>query len=268
MTRYADSSVCPDCSAALLGSPSACPSCGLPLHHPLTAELFATLSRADYLIGQLRRVVAPVPVPAGSFVPADAADAGAASCPPTDRPATHVGAGHPAQPGCPLPARGRRHLPRRRLVLARRRRPHRRAGRAHGHRRRPRRLADRARPPGRRRGAQHGDLRPADPRPGRRRPRRLARRAHLLRAGPDPRPLPAGRRPGLVGRPGPPGRAPAGRRHRPLHGVRRHGGPARPPAARSARSPSSRSPRSLPSAGPTSWPCCRGSPWPAPPRAG
>ncbi len=70
MTRYADSSVCPDCSATLLGSPSACPSCGLPLHHPLTAELFATLSRADYLIGQLRRVVTPVPVPSTSFVPA------------------------------------------------------------------------------------------------------------------------------------------------------------------------------------------------------
>jgi hypothetical protein len=72
MTRYADRSVCPDCSAPLPGAPSACPSCRLPLRHPLTGELFATLSRADYLLGQLRAAVAPVPVaahPAGSFVP-------------------------------------------------------------------------------------------------------------------------------------------------------------------------------------------------------
>ncbi len=70
MTRYADSSVCPDCSAELVDSPPACPSCGLPLHHPLTRELFATLSRADYLLGQLRHAMAPVPAaPAGSFVP-------------------------------------------------------------------------------------------------------------------------------------------------------------------------------------------------------
>ena len=69
MTRYADSSVCPDCSAELLHSPSACPSCGLPLHHPLARELFATLSRADYLLGRLRVATAPVPAPARSFVP-------------------------------------------------------------------------------------------------------------------------------------------------------------------------------------------------------
>jgi hypothetical protein len=71
MTPYADSTRCPDCSAALPGSPSACPSCRLPLHHPLTAELFATLSRADYLVGQLRLAVALAPIaPTGSYVPA------------------------------------------------------------------------------------------------------------------------------------------------------------------------------------------------------
>ncbi len=65
MTRYADPSRCPDCSADLFGSPASCPSCRLPLRHPLTAELFGTLSRADQLLGQLRlSVVATSPVPA------------------------------------------------------------------------------------------------------------------------------------------------------------------------------------------------------------
>ncbi|MDQ4051948.1 MAG: DUF2157 domain-containing protein, partial [Actinomycetota bacterium] len=71
MTRYADSSVCPDCATPLEGSPSVCPGCRLPLHHPLTAELFATLDRADHLLGRLRLAAAPVPAPApqaGSFV--------------------------------------------------------------------------------------------------------------------------------------------------------------------------------------------------------
>ena len=72
MTRYADSSVCPDCATPLEGSPSTCPSCRLPLHHPLAAELFETLRRADHLLHNLRLAAAPVTVPArptGSFVP-------------------------------------------------------------------------------------------------------------------------------------------------------------------------------------------------------
>lgn len=73
MTRYADPSVCPDCSTRLEGSPVVCPGCRLPLHHPLTAELFSTLTHADNLLGQLRALVPAVPitapVPTGSFIP-------------------------------------------------------------------------------------------------------------------------------------------------------------------------------------------------------
>ena len=79
MTRYADPSVCPDCSARLEGSPVVCPRCRLPLHHPLTSELFATLVHADDLLGQLRALAPALPItvpitvpaqqPAGSFIP-------------------------------------------------------------------------------------------------------------------------------------------------------------------------------------------------------
>ncbi len=71
MTRYADPSRCPDCSAALGTAPSQCPACGLPLAGPLAVELFSTLRHADVLLTQLR---APVPVPAATApgVPVDA----------------------------------------------------------------------------------------------------------------------------------------------------------------------------------------------------
>ncbi|MCD4525405.1 SCO7613 C-terminal domain-containing membrane protein [Nocardioides sp. cx-173] len=67
MTRYGDPSACPDCRASLPTGAERCPSCDLPLTHPVAAELLATLTYADHLLARLRAVGA-VPV-AASFVP-------------------------------------------------------------------------------------------------------------------------------------------------------------------------------------------------------
>ncbi|MCD4534198.1 hypothetical protein LRP67_08910 [Nocardioides sp. cx-169] len=67
MTRYGDPSACPDCRASLPTGAERCPSCDLPLTHPVAAELLATLTYADHLLARLRAVgAAPA---AASFVP-------------------------------------------------------------------------------------------------------------------------------------------------------------------------------------------------------
>lgn len=75
MTRYADPLACPDCHAVLPVNPTRCPSCDLPLTHPLASELLRTLTYADHLLSQLRATAAPLPaypVPAPRPVPAPA----------------------------------------------------------------------------------------------------------------------------------------------------------------------------------------------------
>ncbi|MEZ5096391.1 MAG: hypothetical protein R2731_09890 [Nocardioides sp.] len=52
---YADARRCPDCGAELPATPVGCPRCGIPLNSPVAVELFATLTRADRLVGELRR---------------------------------------------------------------------------------------------------------------------------------------------------------------------------------------------------------------------
>ncbi len=59
MKRYADPGACPDCYADIASSRDRCPSCGLSLRHPVAAELFATLQRADSLLDRIRSE--PVP---------------------------------------------------------------------------------------------------------------------------------------------------------------------------------------------------------------
>lgn len=61
MTRYADPLACPDCHAVLPVNATRCPSCDLPLTHPLAAELLRTLTYADHLLAQLRANAAPLP---------------------------------------------------------------------------------------------------------------------------------------------------------------------------------------------------------------
>ena len=82
MRRYADPSRCPDCGSSLPPGSLACAVCGLDLSGAAGAELFATLTRADALLEQLR---------AGSRAAAYAVPAG---------PATQAG---PAAPPPPLP---------------------------------------------------------------------------------------------------------------------------------------------------------------------
>lgn len=83
MRRYADPTRCPDCGSTLSSGSLTCPVCRLDLSGPLGAELFATLTRADGLLTQLR---ARVPVAAGAVpapaAPAPATTAAAASAPP------------------------------------------------------------------------------------------------------------------------------------------------------------------------------------------
>lgn len=74
-TPFADPHRCPDCAATLtaaLAATGGCPSCGLPLQHPLGRELLATLSRADDLLAQLR-ALAPAPTTVGAPLPYPAA---------------------------------------------------------------------------------------------------------------------------------------------------------------------------------------------------
>ena len=69
MTRYADPLRCPDCGAPITPGAAACSRCSLPLQGMTAQQLFATLSRADTLLAELRgtstRVTAtPEPQPA------------------------------------------------------------------------------------------------------------------------------------------------------------------------------------------------------------
>ena len=71
MTRYADPLACPDCHTALPANAPRCPSCDLPLTHPLAAELLRTLTYADHLLTQLRAAATPLPAyPAPAPAPA------------------------------------------------------------------------------------------------------------------------------------------------------------------------------------------------------
>ncbi len=58
MTRYADPTACPDCRARLTPGSRQCDACGLVLTGPLGQELFATLTRADVLLAQMRAATA------------------------------------------------------------------------------------------------------------------------------------------------------------------------------------------------------------------
>jgi hypothetical protein len=80
--RYADPDLCPDCRSDLPRGVTTCPTCALPVRHPLAVELFATLTRADALVAQLRAL--PVATPA---VPAPAAPSAPAPPPPPPPPA-------------------------------------------------------------------------------------------------------------------------------------------------------------------------------------
>ena len=55
MTTYADPTRCPDCRSLLPEAPQICRHCALPLTGATAVELFATLQRADGLLGVLRR---------------------------------------------------------------------------------------------------------------------------------------------------------------------------------------------------------------------
>ncbi|MCR1785969.1 hypothetical protein KVF89_25775 [Nocardioides carbamazepini] len=52
--RYADPSLCPDCRSALPTGISVCPACDLLVRHPVAADLFGALQRADGLLARLR----------------------------------------------------------------------------------------------------------------------------------------------------------------------------------------------------------------------
>ena len=130
-----------------------CPRCGYVLDQPAPP---ARASRAP-----------PPPPPVLSY-----AEPFPAPTPPPHRrvrrPQRRLGAQDPARPRRHLPARRGRDLPGRGLVLARHRRPHRGAGRAHRRDRAGGPVAGPPRPRGRRRGAHHRRARPARAGPGRR----------------------------------------------------------------------------------------------------
>lgn len=62
MPRYADPRRCPDCTQPLNPPLVTCPTCGLLLVGPDASALFATLTRADELLGRLRSQGAPTSV--------------------------------------------------------------------------------------------------------------------------------------------------------------------------------------------------------------
>ena len=165
--RYADPDLCPDCRSDLPGGVTTCPTCSLPVRHTLAVELFATLTRADALVAQLRSIAdaatapaaartAPALVPPGPAAPMVGAPAPTRPRPPPPPPpATQPPAPAPApapQPGADRrrrrcrrdpqdPARPRRavppgggdRVPRGVVVDPRRGRPD--GGAAHAHRR-------------------------------------------------------------------------------------------------------------------------------------
>jgi hypothetical protein len=67
--RYADPSVCPGCRAPLPYGAATCPSCALPVRHPLAGQLFATLRHADEVVARLRTVSSAVPAPVAATPP-------------------------------------------------------------------------------------------------------------------------------------------------------------------------------------------------------
>lgn len=81
--RYADPTLCPDCRSDLPHAVATCPACGLQVRHPVATELFATLRRADQLLGRLQQVSAAArePVPAGVVTPPPAAPPAAVRAP-------------------------------------------------------------------------------------------------------------------------------------------------------------------------------------------
>lgn len=83
MPPYADPTRCPDCRAILPAEPAACPSCDLPLRHPLAASLFGTLQAADELLVRLRATTASAPTaaPAPAASGASPTSAGATAAP-------------------------------------------------------------------------------------------------------------------------------------------------------------------------------------------
>jgi hypothetical protein len=119
--RYADPGLCPDCRSDLPSGVTTCPTCALPVRHPLAVELFSTLKRADQLVAELRTIAehataparttpAPAPAPAPAPVPAmvPPGPAAAPPPPPAAQPAGPLPAypsAHPAPPPPPAPAR-------------------------------------------------------------------------------------------------------------------------------------------------------------------
>ncbi|QYJ05739.1 hypothetical protein KUV85_08685 [Nocardioides panacisoli] len=63
---YADPTRCPGCRDHLPAGVDRCPHCDLLVRHALAQQLFATLTRADRLVAQLRTEHAAVPVPAAA----------------------------------------------------------------------------------------------------------------------------------------------------------------------------------------------------------
>ncbi|KAA1426941.1 SCO7613 C-terminal domain-containing membrane protein [Nocardioides antri] len=90
--RYADPDLCPDCRSDLPRGSAACATCALPVRHPLAVELFATLTRADSLVAQLRSVATQATAPpaaprvAGPVPPPPPGAGPAASYPPPPAP--------------------------------------------------------------------------------------------------------------------------------------------------------------------------------------
>ncbi|MBM0126307.1 SCO7613 C-terminal domain-containing membrane protein [Pimelobacter simplex] len=105
--RYADPSLCPDCRASLPAGAPVCPTCSLLVRHPLAVELFATLQRADGVLGRLRTAsdaFHTVPVAPAAPAAAAASSLGGPLAPPAARvPARGAtSAGLPSYPAPPL----------------------------------------------------------------------------------------------------------------------------------------------------------------------
>ena len=75
MRHFADPHRCPDCGSALPAGRPTCSTCHLELSGPLAGELFATLTRADELLQQLRRGSRSAVAGAGSPVETSTAPA-------------------------------------------------------------------------------------------------------------------------------------------------------------------------------------------------
>lgn len=99
--RYADPDLCPDCRSDLPKGVSTCPTCALPVRHMLAVELFATLTRADTLVAQLRSVVDAATAPAAATPAPRPASAPTPPPPPPPPPANQ----QPAGAAAPYPAR-------------------------------------------------------------------------------------------------------------------------------------------------------------------